>query len=353
MVSIFSISKTLAQDAMREIKISKEWIVNPNTIFDLSAEEENITVEFWDKDIIKIDFILKTNKSNITKDDFNSMIHVDATNTTNKLKIKTNIDLNKSTSIWDWIIKTKDKITKSAQLAENSIIYLPKNLAQLNINLEYCMLKIGEINMPLNITANYSDISILKNHNRSIINSSYSDMKLGNLVYLKLKSNYGDFYIDNIDTLISNTSYCDIHLTNGLYIQSLNTNYGDITIQKTDYIKTTATYSDIIIKSIQQELNASINYSDLIIDDIAKSFKEITITAIYSDNKIKINPENPINIKINDMNGDIKIKNPRLQLNIQKNEVNTMHNIISKSKSATDASPTIKINSTYTDTVIN
>ncbi len=352
LVSIFFVSIAFAQDAMKEIKITKEWKLNPNATFELSSEKENVTVEFWDKDVVKIDFILKTNKSSMTKEDFEAMIEVNATNSSNKLHVRTNIDIDKSTSIWNWIVKTKDKITKSAQYEENSIVYLPRNLAQLNINLDYSDLKMGEINVPLKLSSNYSDVSILRNYSRSVISSSYSDMILGNFSHLKLNSTYGDFSIDNIDTLISTTSYCDIKLTSCSFGQSLSTNYGDISIQKASYIKAAASYSDLSIKALQQELNAILTYSDLSIDDVAKSIKGITITSTYSDNKIKINPENPINIKINDVNGDINIKNPRLQLNIQKNESGTVSNITAKSKTATDASPTIKINSNNSDIII-
>jgi hypothetical protein len=351
-VSLFFISVAFAQDAMKEIKVTKEWKINPNSTFELSADNSEYKIEFWDKENVRIDFILKTNKSSFTSKDLEDVIEINATASNNKLSIHTNIDLDKTSSIWDWIVKTKDKITKNAQYETHNIIYLPKNIGQLNLNLNYCDVNIGNINIPLKLSANYSDVTMLKNNNKTIISSSYSDMKIGSLTNLKINSTYGDFTIDYIDTLNSSTSYCDIKLTNCPFIQNLSTNYGDITIQKTNYVKASASYSDIIIKSLQQELLASLTYSDLNIEDISKNLKAITVTSTYSDNKIKINPENPINIKISDVNGDIDIKNTRLQLNISRDEVGTITNIVAKSKTATENSPLIKFNSNNSDIII-
>ena len=312
-VSLFFISVAFAQDAMKEIKVTKEWKINPNSTFELSADNSEYKVEFWDKENVRIDFILKTNKNTISTKDLEEMMEISASISNNKLSIHTDIDLDKSSSIWDWIVKTKDKITKNAQYEAYNIIYLPKNLSQLNLNLNYSDISIGNINVPLKLSTNYSDVTILKNNNKTVISSSYSDMKIGSLTNLKINSTYGDFTIDYIDTLNSSTSYCDIKLTNCPFIQNLSTNYGDITIQKTNYVKASASYSDIIIKSLHQELLASLTYSDLTIDDISKNLKAISVTSTYSDNKIKINPENPINtensplIKFNSNNSDIII----------------------------------------------
>ncbi|HUM50981.1 MAG TPA: hypothetical protein PK431_04165 [Chitinophagales bacterium] len=352
LASLFFVSIGFAEDAMKEIKITKEWKINLNSTVELNAHEQFYKIEFWDKDFVRIDFIMKTNKSDFTANDMQEMLSINANTTSNKLSINTTIDIDKSSSIWNWIVKTKDKLTKSCQYEDRSILYLPKNIAQLNLTINYGDLQIGDINIPLKISSNYSNITIEKNTNKTIISSTYGDVILGNLSNVKINSSYGDFIIDNIDTLNSNTSYCDIKLTTCPFIQSLSTNYGDITIQKVGSIKTTATYSDIKIKSLQQELNSVLTYSDLTIDEIAKTLKAITIVSTYSDNKIKVNPENPINIKIKDVNGDVDIKNSRLQLNISKNESETISDITAKTKSATDASPTIKITSKNSDIII-
>jgi len=352
LVSIFFVSTIAAEEAVREIKISKEWKIAPNSTFELIAKNSDFRVEFWEKDNVRIDFVIKTNKADFTSKNFEEMLQTSASTSANKLSINTSLDTDKSSSIWNWIIKTKDKITKDIDFNNSNVIYLPKNLAQLNFNVNYGNLRIGEINIPLKISSSYGEASVLKNKNKTVITSAYTDMKLGDLSNLKLNSSYGDFIIDNIDTLISSTSYCDIKLSSSAYIQSLNTNYGDVTIQKTSYIKTIATYSDIKIKSLLQEVNAVLTYSDINIDDIAKSLKGITITSTYSDSKIKINPENPINVQIKDVNGDINIKNPRLQLNISKSENGNSSSITARTKTATDTSPMIKINSSNSDIII-
>lgn len=352
LVSIFYVSFSFGQDGMKEIKITKEWKINPSATLDLTANKQSYKVEFWDKDIVRIDFTISSNKSNFTTSDFEEMLNISSNNSTNNLKITTSLNTDKSSSIWDWLVKAKDKITNQNKYNEKNIIYLPRNLTQLNLQFDYSILSIGEINMPLKISSNYSEISILKNSNRTIINSSYTDMKLGNLSNLKINSTYGDFIIDNIDTLFSNYSYCDIKLANCAYLQSLNINYGDIEVQNAGYIKATLTYSDIKIKTLQQELNAVLTYSDLDISNISKNVYGINITAVHSDTKLKINPEYPINIQIKDVDGDIDIKNPRMQLIISKSETGNTTNITANTKSATDASPTIKINSKLSDIII-
>jgi hypothetical protein len=343
------ISSAIAENTAVEYKITKEWKVDANTTFELIARNQGFRIEVWDKEIIRIDFTLHSGDAKIEEEDFRDALKVNAEKSGNKLTVNTSICELSSSSIWNWIFSNKK--TKEGYQVSNTI-YIPRNIASLIFSLNYCDLKIGEINIPTKIVSNYGDVSVLKNKNRTIINASYSDITCGDMSHVKISASYSDFILNTIDTLTLNSSYGDIKLSNCQLLQSLSINYGNITIKKAGSVKATGTYSDININALSQEANTMLTYCDLKLNEIAKSISGISITSVYSDCTLKINPESPVNLQINDINGDISMNNSQLIIT-KKHETGNVTDMAAKTKSATDASPTIKINSKNSDIIFN
>ena len=325
------ISFAISGNTATEYKITKEWKVDANTTFELIAKNQGFKVEVWDKDVVRIDFILHSGTSKIEEEDFKDALKINTERTGDKLTVNTSISELSSSSIWNWIFSNKK--TKEDYSVSNTV-YIPRNIASLIFSLSYCDLKIGEINIPTKITSNYGNVSVLKNKNRTVISSSYSD-----------------FILNAIDTLTLSTSYGDIKLNTCSLLQSLSINYGNITIKKAGSVRATGTYSDININSLTQDANTTLTYCDLKLNEIAKSISGISITSVYSDCTLKINPENPVNLQINDINGDISMKNTQLVVS-KKHETGNITDMSAKTKSAVDTSPLIKINSKNSDLII-
>lgn len=346
--NVFFMLSALAESGTKEYKISKEWNVDANTAFELVAKNQSFKVEYWDKNIVKIDFVLTTKNEKIDETDFKNGLKVSTEKSGNKFTVSANLDNISSSSIWGWLFNDK----KKEDYKINNTIYIPKNCSSLGFNINYCDLKIGEINTPLKVTTNYGSVSIQKNKSRTLIASTYTDIQLGDMGYLKINSSYCDYILNTIDTLYLGSSYGDFKISNCPFIQSLTMNYGNITIQKAGSVKATGSYSDIKINSLSQDINATLTYSDLKINDLTKNFTGAVITGTYTDCSMKINPENPVNFVINDVNGDVNIKNPYVNIT-KKSETSNVTNLTAKTKSATDASPIIKINSNNSDIIIN
>lgn len=338
-----------AQNVTKEYKISKEWKVDANTPFELVAKYQKFKVEFWDKNIVHIDFSMATTDTKITEEDFREALKVNGEKTGNKFTVTTSMNDISSGSIWSWIFG--DKKNKDNYKINNTI-YLPRNLASLECTLSYTDLRIGEMNLPTRIVTNYGSMTILKNKSRTIINAAYTDINLGDMSNVKISSSYCDFILNDIDTLTIGSNYGDIKLNSCVLLQSLSINYGDVLIQKAGYVKATSTYSNLTINYVAQEVNAVLTYSDIKLNDIAKNISGISITGTYSDCDLKINPANPVNLVINDVNGDINMKNQQITIT-KKHETGRIMTIEAKTKSAVDASPAIKINSKNCDLIIN
>lgn len=346
--SWFILFPAKAENSARDYKIIKEWNVDANTAFELNAGYQNFKVEIWDKDVVRIEFVMETNSGKMDEEDFKNGLKINAERSPNKLKVSTSMN-ERSSSIWSWIFSSNK--SKDAYKISNTV-FLPKSLSSLSFSLNYCELIIGEINIPTKINSNYGDVSVLKNKNRTTINTTYSNVTFGEMSHLKISASYTDFILNAIDTLTIVSSYGDIKLTTCSLLQSLNMNYGDITIGKVGYIKSTSTYSDIKINQLMQEVNATLTYCDLKLNNLSKNISGIAVTGVYTDCTIKINPENPVNLVVNDVNGDISMNNPQLIIT-KKHETSNTTNMTAKTKSAVETSPTIKINSKNSDLIIN
>jgi hypothetical protein len=329
-------------------KITKEWNIEPNTDFELVAKYQNYKVEIWDKETVRIEFVMDATSGKMNEDDFKNGLKINVEKSDRKLKVTTNMN-ERSSSIWSWIFNNNKN--NDAYKISNTL-YLPKSIASLMFTINYCELIIDDINIPTKINCNYGEVSIQKNKNRTILNTSYSDVKIGDISHLKISSSYSDYILSIIDTLTIASSYDDIKLSSCSILPSINMSYGNITIGKIGYIKATTTYSDIKINLITQEVNATLTYSELILNNVSRNISGIGINSVYSDCKIKINPENPINLVVNDVNGDINIKNSPLVIT-KKQETSKTTLLHAKTKSATESSPIIKINSKFSDLIFN
>lgn len=346
--SCFFLSAALAQNTTREFRITKEWKADASTQFELSAKYQRFTVEVWDKDVVRIDFILSTDDTHITEDNFRDALKITDDRNGNRLTVNTVMNDLSNNSIWDWLFSSKKN---KSRFKLHNVLHLPRNLSSLDFTLNYSDLQTGDLNVRTKITANYSTLNISRNTSKTTLSATYTDVQLGNMAYLKINSSYSDFILNNIDTLYVGSNYGDIKANSCAFIQSMTLNYGNFTTQKAGTAKITSTYSDIKLNSLEKELNTVLNYSDLQVNDISKDFSGITVSSTYSDSKLKINAGNPVNLAINDVNGDIDMKNPQVTVT-KKTETGNTTVMTARTRTATDASPTIRINSSNSDVII-
>jgi hypothetical protein len=346
------VSSAMSQHTVKTFKITKDWQVTNNTAFELIANNQSFRVDTWENDFVRIEFILKTDKSDYTNDDYENDLNINAKKSNSKLVINTNYSIENSQSLWDWLFKSK---SKNEDYTTGNIIYLPKSISSLNFNTNYCNLGIGgafNFNIPIHLKTNYGFVSMVLCNGITSINSNYTDIELIDMRNVKLNATYANLSLHGIDTLSVNSSYCDIKTSRTPYIGTMNSKYDDIKIISAGFLNLTSSYSNIILSEIWKGLKANLVYSDLKIKNISKSASELSINCVYSDCKIKINPENPINLVVNDVNGDINIKNSPLVIT-KKQETSKTTLLHAKTKSATESSPIIKINSKNSDLIFN
>lgn len=346
--SWFIFFQAKAEEELIRYKITKEWNSDVNTEFELQAKSQNFKVDFWDKNLIRMEFTLVSSSSEIDAEDFKNRLKIEEQIDKNKISISTKWDQNNS-SVWDKLFNPKK--AKNNYTLEN-IIYLPKNIASLTFILDYCNLNISEMDIATKIITNYCELSILKNTNKTTINSNYTDIELGDLRNVKLNSAYSDLILNKIDTLQINSNYGNIKIQNCNFLQNLNINYGDVNIGKIGYLKSASTYSDIKINQVMQQLIAALTYSDLTVSNIDKNISDISITGSYSDCSLKINPANDLNLSLKTLQGDIVLNNKNIVI-INQEEKDSSNKVEAKTKNATQASPFIKVTSKNSAIIIN
>lgn len=352
LVSIFYTLFSFGQDGMREIKITKEWKINPNATFEMNAKNESFTINFWDKDYVKIDFILKTSNKDYNISNLINDLSINVENSNKKLSLTTSLKIENSQSLWDWLFKSNKK---NKDYSTGNSIYLPRKLASIILNTNYCNLGIGgefPVNIPMTLTTNYGFISMVSCIGAISINASYTDIEIIEAQNANINTNYGNLSLNHIETLSINSNYSDIKIASCPFVKSLRSNYGNIKFITAGIVNLVSSYTDIKLYKLSNSIDATLTYSDIQIKEIAKNISSISIIGNYSDIDLNINAENPLNFSLKNINSNISIKNSQINIT-EKQEIGNTTTNTAKTINAISTSPIIKIIVNQSDLTIN
>lgn len=340
---ILLFSNFIAFSAIANIsyKISKEWNTDANVVLELATSRQQFTIETWEKNTVHFEYELASDDASVKREDLKEMLVFNYDNNQNKIDINTAI-IKKNKSIWSWIFGSRNDASK---IISKGIIYIPKSMAKLILNLSYTKIKINPIQTDLKVSASYSEINLLENNNKNKVNLSYSDFNVGNIDQLDCTASYSDVKINSSNTIDISTSYCDIELVNCNQLTSAKLSYSNLIINTINSITTNASYSDIKIGNVIQLFTANLSYSDIKINNISNKINAMKLIGTYSDFAITIPPDLSAFISLKGNNHTMKYLNKSLI-------ATSASNNYMKTKTATTNSPVIEIIGTRCTTVL-
>lgn len=292
--------------------VKKTYIVNSDAGIDIDSKYGNISVTTWDEDKIDIEVIIKVsgNNENWVDEKLNS-IDIDITALKSMVSASTNIG--KST------LKSRGS---SNSFEINYTIKIPKN-GTVKLNNRYGNITTGDLGAATNIFCKYGKINLGKlNGDTNTVHIEYC--KNSNIEYIKdgnIEARYSNLKINDAGKINLNTSYTDVAIGES-QILKYACNYGTFKFQKLGSVAGAGNYLNVNIDEILNSLNVNLNYGKLAIGAINQNANNITVNAGYSDVSMKYDTNYAFDFDISTRYSGIKTDST-LQISVNEEKSNS------------------------------
>ncbi len=287
----------------KEKVIKKEYQVNPDALLRIDNSFGNVDISTWSENRTVIEVVIKTRSNNEENAQQRlDEISIDFSATASLVSAKTIFKKRKKTWSW-WGNKSNNSsmeihytikipMTNSVDISNDyGSINLNKLVGKATINCDYGQLIIGELLADNNLlNFDYTSKSTIGYMKSGVITADYSDFTLDEVEKLTLNADYTRSEILQVETL---TYSC---------------NYGKIVIGEVGSISGQGDYIPTHINTLTRELSINSDYGSIKIDDLAKSFERVAISADYTQVKIGFNAETEFTFQVNLTYADLKGK---------------------------------------------
>lgn len=257
--------------------VKKTYIVNSDAGIDIDNKYGNISVTTWNEDKIDIEVNIKVSGNN--EDWVNEKLNsIDITITALKSMVSASTNIGKSS------LKSRGS---SNSFEINYTIKIPKN-GTVKLNNRYGNITTGDLAATADIFCKYGKINLGRlNGDANTVHIEYC--KNSNIEHIKdgnIEARYSNLKINDAGKISLNTSYTDITMGES-QILKYACNYGTFKFQKAGSVSGAGNYLNVSIDEILNNLNVSLNYGNLTIGAINQNANNLTVNAGYSDVSMK------------------------------------------------------------------
>ncbi|MCD7937162.1 MAG: DUF4097 domain-containing protein [Tannerellaceae bacterium] len=277
-------------DASRSKEISQTYQVNKSDQLIVDNRYGNITVNYWNKNMLSIRVVVESRARNEQK----------AQEAINRVNITM-------------------KQQGSKVYASTSFQSSGRNSGNDNLTIHYHIDAPSGFNLELQ--QRYGDIYLPdKNEGNCTLNIQYGNIRAGNFSKdLTIEGKYSNLSLDNIKKLKLDASYCgDVRIQNGeeLHIDARYSNfqtgifnkiyiglkYGNLKIKEVGDLDIDTKYSDITIEKLINRLYVrDQSYTGITVREVDKSFSEITSSARYGNLNLYLPEKTAFQIEADNM----------------------------------------------------
>jgi hypothetical protein len=259
-------------EAAEKIKtFSKTYNVDGNDKLRIDNRFGKVTVNTWNKNMVKVDVEVKTEASNDTG--------------AQKLLDAVQIVDNKDGNVVSFVTKIKDNwgtgsfiwngMTKLRKIEVNYIIYMPSR-------------------MPLDVTNRYGGTELPDMEGQVMVTASYGSLVAKSLSGAdnQIRVSYGSASIDNLNS------------------SDVNVSYGSLTLGTAGQLNANVSYGSARIGKINTSGNINIRYSSpLQINDLDKGLKSLSVNSSFSGVRVGLSGDENADFDVTVKNGSFDYNN--------------------------------------------
>ncbi len=309
-----------------EKRINREFIIQSNGRVELLNKYGNMDVAIGSGNKVSIDVVISVTSSSEKKaKEALDKITVDFEEGNNRVSATTEIESNTRWMNFFSPGKVDIDIHYQVRVPEDVFldlvnkygnIYVETTNRDIDIDLAYGDLRLGDINGKLNLKMAYSNGSISQIGDGSL-ELSYSDLEMEDANDLNMDIKYTDVKSGTFQKLRLHSAYSDLHSISIGQIDYTG-KYDDIALEYVNTINATSGYTGIVLEELTGPGSFDMRYGDLKIQNIHRGFQKLNINTSYTGVDLEFKPEASFSMEAHLTY--CKIKYDKLNVSLSSNE---------------------------------
>ena len=195
-------------------------------------------------------------------------------------------------------------------------IYVETTNRDIDIDLSYGGIRLGDINGKLNLDMAYSEgsISQIADGNFEL---AYSDLEMEDARDIAMEIKYSDITSGSFQKLRLVSSYSDLHSISVGHMDYTG-KYDDLVIEQANTINANSGFTDINIQELGGEANFEMRYGELKLDNIGRNFSKINIATSYTGVELDFRSDASFTIDVEANYCDIEHSGLKVTENVEK-----------------------------------
>ncbi|MCK7553890.1 hypothetical protein MKQ70_02250 [Chitinophaga sedimenti] len=279
--------------------IEKTFAANASTSFKVANKYGKIIINLWDKNEIRASIsVTGFGKSESDARDMSERVDIEEVSTGGNVVLSTRY---KSANN-KWIFGSERNGKQYVNV--DYTVYIPRKLKNITLENSFGDILAHELTSPTVFKINYGffDVNTAED---LYIEANYCDKgKIGKIQSGSFKINYTSFKLEAAKKLVMTTNNCDYQLgTVGSL--GIRANYDDFKLERAESIEAHVNYTDLKIGHLESLGTFTTNYSDVSIKSSGSGLRSLQFNGNYSDLKVSISPDLPVNITAHLSYGDL------------------------------------------------
>lgn len=168
-------------------------------------------------------------------------------------------------------------------------IYVETSNRDIEVELAYGNIRLGDINANLNLDMEYSEGSISQVKDGDIT-LSYSELEMEDGADITLDNKYTEIKSGTFQKLRMESSYSNLHAIS-IGQMDYNGKYDDLVLEQVGSISAESGYTGIVVEELERSGEFDMRYGDLKIHQIHRGFSILSINTSYTGVDLEFNPD--------------------------------------------------------------
>lgn len=284
------------QESVKKKEITKNFKVGSNDRLQVDNRYGNINVTYWNKNEVALHIVIEAKaQSDEQAQDCIDGVKIQMEKTGNIVSAVTSLQKN-----WDgggnfsflsfsinYFIQMPERFTCELEQLYGNIRMPEENKGRCTLHAKYGNIEGGSFSAPLSIELKYGNVTIAD------VDEATLDVAYG-----------GEIDIKNATKLIIESSYTNCRLGE-VRLLDIDANYGNLKISRLDEGKMDLKYSNCRLGALQKRLSVStLSYGNFDIDQLATNFETVRMNARYGNMTVRIPSDASFQVTANDMRYD-------------------------------------------------
>ncbi len=300
--------------------ITRSFSVESGDDVEVINKYGKIIINTWDKDSAKFSVdIVATGKTDDIVEKLMDKVKIDFSYAVGFLTVETDMDKKKGalSSVLNSIEDYSKSFTSRNKVTIDYTIYVPDGV-NLTLDNKFGNVFINDFSGKLDLTLSHGDLRTRSLEGQSEVSLSFGNGTIKNMKDGTVKLKGSELAVNNAQRLSVQSSSSEMTLGD-IKSLKLNSRNDKIRIQEVTSVSGSGDFSDVNVDALVSDLDLNLDYGEIFVDRVDANFKSISINSKSADISLILSPQSYFSANIAAMEDRVIIPNNMLSLRKNQN----------------------------------